>query len=234
MVVGTKEPTASRPAYVEVTPTDGRCSFITILFKMTSKKNENKAMSLTVTEGLTVTILPSSDHEFLMTTQEVAHGYGTSDYVIRRSKADHQQELIEGKHFVTAVTFSNGDTTNCYGKNAAVSFSHGETAAALKAAGIPHNAVLWTKRGIVRLGFFIKSERARLFRDWAEELIIRVDERRDLFNQPVPTKKLPAPRKTNANRLTPARMVDILADVCMIEDKALRIRLTNKLIGGQA
>ncbi len=214
MVVGTKEPTASRPAYVEVTPTDGRCSFITILFKMTSKKNENKAMSLTVTEGLTVTILPSSNHEFLMTTKEVAVGYGVSDYAVRKQSIRQASELTEGKHYVIAGTYCPSEMKT--------------------ALNLPHNAVLWTKRGIVRLGFFIKSERARLFRDWAEELIIRVDEQRDLFNQSVPTKKLPAPRKTNANRLTPARMVDILADVCMIEDKALRIRLTNKLIGGQA
>ena len=141
---------------------------------MTVVKNEKKAISLAVTEGLTVTILPNSDHEFIMTTQEVANGYGTTDYVIRRSKLDHSQELIEGKHFVTAV-----------------SFSHGEIATALKAANIPHNAVLWTKRGIVRLGFFIKSERAKLFSDWAEELIIKVDEQKDLFGI-APQRKLPS------------------------------------------
>lgn len=181
---------------------------------MQNQKNENKAISLTVTEGLSVTILPNTDHEFLMTTQEVASGYGVSEYTIRRHKMQHPEELTEGKHFATAVQILNGKTQT--------------------ACNIPHNAVLWTKRGIVRLGFFIKSERARLFRDWAEELIIRVDEQRDLFNQPVQTKKLPAPRKTNANRLTPARMVDILSDVCLIEDKALRIRITNKLTGGNA
>lgn len=204
-------------------------------FKMRIQKNENKAMSLTVTEGLTVTILPSSDHEFLMTTKEVAKGYGVSEYTIRSHKMLHPEELLDRKHFTTAVENFNGNVQNLNGKNAAVRKTHGETADALKACNIPHNAVLWTKRGIVRLGFFIKSERARLFRDWAEELIIRVDEQRDLFNQPVSTaKRLPAPRKTNANRLTPARMVDILADVCLIEDKALRVRLTEKLMGGCA
>ncbi len=30
----------------------------------------------------------------------------------------------------------------------------------------------WTKKGIIRLWFFIKSERARSFRDWAEDFII--------------------------------------------------------------
>ncbi len=189
----------------------GRCSFIAILFNMTHKKNETMGMNITVTEGLSVTIFPNTDHEFLMTTKQVAHGYGTSDYVIRRSKSDHSYELIEGKHFVTAV-----------------SFSHGEIATALKAANIPHNAVLWTKRGIVRLGFFIKSERAKLFRDWAEELIIKVDEQKDLFGI-APQRKLPS--KRNHNRLTQERLVSILADVCRIEDGELRIRITDKLIG---
>lgn len=31
----------------------------------------------------------------------------------------------------------------------------------------------WTKKGVVRLGFFIKSERAKQFRDWAEDLILK-------------------------------------------------------------
>lgn len=32
--------------------------------------------------------------------------------------------------------------------------------------------MFWTKKGIVRLGFFIKSERAKKFRDWAEDYIV--------------------------------------------------------------
>jgi hypothetical protein len=35
----------------------------------------------------------------------------------------------------------------------------------------PHQT-FWTKRGIIRLGFFVKSDLARLFRDWAEDLIV--------------------------------------------------------------
>lgn len=141
-----------------------------------------------------------------MTTKEVANGYGISEYAIRVSKMRHENELIEGKHFViaekVAVTKCNGD---------------------LK---IPHNAVLWTKRGIVRLGFFIKSERAKLFRDWAEELIIKVDEQKDLFGKVVVPKALP---KRKHNRLTPTRMVEILADVAKIEDRNLRLSLIQKL-----
>ena len=115
---------------------------------MPVKKNETEAMSLTVTEGLTVTIRPDLNHEFLMTTKEVANGYGISEYTLRRHKMEHSNELINGKHFTTAVQIMNGDKS------------------------IPVNSTLWTKRGVVRLGFFIKSERAKLFRDWAEDLIV--------------------------------------------------------------
>lgn len=182
---------------------------------MQNQKNEaGTLLPMTVTEGVTVNVLPYEQYEYLMTTKEVANGYGVSEYAIRKNKLSLGSELTEGKHFITAVTIGNGEMHT--------------------ALNLPHNAVLWTKRGIVRLGFAMRSERARLFRDWAEELIIRVDEQRDLFNQPVSTAKRLAPRKTNANRLTPARMVDILADVCLIEDKALRVRLTEKLMGGHA
>lgn len=161
---------------------------------------------MTVTEGVTVNILPNSDHEFLMTSKEVAHGYGCSDYVIRMTKLRHSDELIEGKHFVTAVTICNSDLPS-----------------ALRCA---HNAILWTKRGIVRLGFFIKSERAKLFRDWAEELVIE----RTMQPTHVPVRALPQPRKHN--RLTSERLLSIMADVARIDDREVRLSIANKLMMG--
>lgn len=160
-------------------------------------------MNVTVVEGLAVTVLPNERHEFLMTTKEVAAGYGVSEYNIRQHKMQHPLELIEGKHFVSAVSIPNG------GSN------------------IPHNATLWTKRGIVRLGFFIKSERARLFRDWAEELIIRLDEQRDLFGEVIPV--VAEKKRREHNRLSKDRLVDILTEVAKVEDKALRLLIIDKL-----
>lgn len=119
---------------------------------MTCKKEETKAMSLTVTEGLTVTILPDSNHEFLMPTKEVAAGYGTSKYVIQKSFLRNSAELLEGKHFIKGVDI--------------LSTPHE------KGVQIQPHQIFWTKRGIVRLGFYVKSPRAKLFRDWAEELVI--------------------------------------------------------------
>jgi hypothetical protein len=173
---------------------------------MTHGKNESGSfLPMTVTEGVTVNLLPNEQFEFLMSTKEVANGYGSSNYNIRMTLMRHADELAEGKHYVKGVTI-------CYTQ--------------------PHQ-IFWTKRGIVRLGFFIKSERAKLFRDWAEELIIQLDEQRDLFNQPLRQKELAGSRKHN--RLTQDRMISILADVCRIDDRDLRLSITNKLMkGGQA
>ena len=74
---------------------------------MTSEK-ENKAMSLTVTEGITVTILPDLNHEFLISTREVAFGFGVKDHAIRMLKLRNESELIEGKHCLSNVTIRHG------------------------------------------------------------------------------------------------------------------------------
>lgn len=83
----------------------------------------------------------------------------------------------------------------------------------------PH-AVFWTKAGIIRLGFSIKSERAKLFRDWAESVIL---------NYSAPAVQLPEVAKRKHNRLTQERMIGILADIAKIEDKELRLSLISKL-----
>lgn len=169
---------------------------------MTTKKDAGK-LSMQVTENISVAVYPNHEHEFLLPTKEVALGYDSSAYSIRMAKKRHSEELIEGKHFISGVTF-------CYG-------AKGKT-----------KGTMWTKRGIVRLGFFIKSERAKLFRDWAEDLIIKVDEHTDLFGQMVSNPPR-LPEKRNHNRLTQARLVDLMADVVRIENNELRLSITKKL-----
>ncbi|HRO76663.1 MAG TPA: hypothetical protein PLP27_11005 [Crocinitomicaceae bacterium] len=177
--------------------------------KANASQPNNSKLSLQVMDNLTVQVLPNTEHEFLMTTNEVAEGYGISEYTIRRHKME-KSELVEGTHFITAVSILNGKTRN-----------------ALK---IPHNTTLWTKRGIIRLGFFITSSRAKLFRDWAENLIIKLDQQANLFGDAkmvVKNPALPEPRKHN--RLTSERIIDILIDVAQIEDRELRLSIINKL-----
>lgn len=141
-----------------------------------------------------------------MSTKEVASGYATSRYSIFKSLDRHADDFIEGRHYVRGVDILSTPRV------------------------CQPNSIMWTKAGVVRLGFFIKSERAKLFRDWAENLILKLDEQRDLFGSSTPIKKLST--KRNHNRLTPSRMNRILADICKIEDAELRNRLVNELMGG--
>ena len=165
---------------------------------------------MTVTEGVTVNVLPNGQYEYLMTVSEVANGYGTTKYSIFKALQRNSAEFIEGKHLIRGVDILS--TLSIRGQ-------------------IQPNSFLLTKRGIVRLGFFIKSDRAKLFRDWAEELIIRLDQQTDLFGT-VPKKTLPAKRKHN--RLTSERLIRLLQLTHRIEDPALRTEIVNELMGGNA
>ncbi|WP_187477831.1 hypothetical protein [Amniculibacterium sp. G2-70] len=163
----------------------------------------SKEIKMQVTAELAVDVIPSENYEFLMTTREVANGYGVTEYAIRKNKLSLGDELTEGKHFIKGVTIGN-----------------------TLANAQPHQ-VFWTKRGVVRLGFTMRSERAKLFRDWAEELIIRLTDQGEDFLQPIPV--ISSPKKRNHNRLTQDRMISILSDVAKIEDKDLRLSLISKL-----
>ena len=162
-----------------------------------------------VSDNLEVEVMPNKVHEYLMTSNEVAKGYGVAGNTIRMHKFNHSDELIEGKHFIMGVNNMDGviDTTQ---KDGAITY--------------------WTKRGIVRLGFFIKSERAKLFRDWAEDLVVnKIDEAYQVQSQVQQLSLFPEPVKRNHNRLTKDRLVDILADVAKIDDKSIRLSLIDKL-----
>jgi prophage antirepressor-like protein len=108
-------------------------------------------------ENEEIEVIENIEFEFLLSNSEVAKGYGVQERVIREHKSNHKDELIENKHFI-----------NITPKNA-----H------LFGIILPpkvRTKTYWTKRGVVRLGFFIKSERAKRFRDWAEDLILQTIE----------------------------------------------------------
>jgi hypothetical protein len=66
--------------------------------------------------------------------------------MVKQRNAD---EFEEGKHFIS-VTNRDGNPR----------------------AGIPHQTTMWTKIGVVMLGFFIKSPQAVEFRRWASRYIV--------------------------------------------------------------
>jgi len=160
-----------------------------------TKKNE-QVMHLQVTDGLAVAVIQNPNFEFIMPTKDVALGYGISGGTIRKHQERYNDDFVEGKHFVRGATISH------------------------TLSNIQPHQVFWTKQGIIRLGFFIKSERAKLFRDWAENIIL---------NYSAPTVQLPSVNKRKHNRLTQERMISILADIAQIDDKQLRLSLISKL-----
>lgn len=161
--------------------------------------NDGQAVTLKVADNLSVTVLTSSSYEFLMTTADVANGYGVASETLRGHSSYHKDELIEGTHFVKGVGISN----------------------TLGVKGVQPNAVYWTKAGVIRLGFFIKSERAKMFRDWAEQVVLAVT---------APKMELPKAVRRNHNRLSKDRLVDILSLVALVDDKDVRTALVQKLM----
>ena len=169
-----------------------------------------------VSDNLSVEIIPDGKFEFLMTTNEVAKGFGVAGNTVRMHKLEHKDELIEGKHFIAMI---NGEVS-----------SVSKTDADCKSKGYKFKQIFWTKRGIVGVGFFIKSGRAKVVRDWAEDLVInKIDEAYQVQAQVQQLSLFPEPVKRNHNRLTKERMIDILADVAKIEDKNIRLSLIDKL-----
>jgi hypothetical protein len=92
-----------------------------------------------------LTLVEDSQYEFLLSNKNVALGYGTTIKNLAHTKRNNKDELTEGKHFIKLEVQTKG------GKQ---------------------SVIHWTKKGIVRLGFFIKSAQAKAFRDWAEDYIV--------------------------------------------------------------
>lgn len=102
-------------------------------------------MALVIFENTELNLIEDSNNDFLISSKDVAKGYGCSSASIRNHLKNHNEELKEGKHWIKKDVQTKGGVQS-----------------------ITH----WTKKGIVRLGFFIKSERAKKFRDWAEDYIV--------------------------------------------------------------
>ena len=77
----------------------------------------------------------------LFTTAQVAQNYGISQDTIRDHLKNHSDEILENIHFI------------------------------LKTNKFNNKVIKWTLKGIVVLGFFIRSSQAKKFRIWASELL---------------------------------------------------------------
>ena len=65
-----------------------------------------------------------------------------------------------------------------------------------------------------------------MFRDWAEKVVLMA------LSTPPVAKELPMVTKRKHNRLTQERIISILSDIALIENKELRERLVHKITGG--
>ena len=76
------------------------------------------------------------------TTEYVAQRYGVSTDTIKDHKKRHADEIVEGIHFIYELADTKGGR---------------------------QEILKWTLRGIIKLGMFIRSEKAKGFRLWAEQ-----------------------------------------------------------------
>lgn len=91
-------------------------------------------------------IIPATNgKEWAMTIEEVAKGYGTSRENIMMALKRHKDEIRDG---------TERGVTVCY------------------TPGGPQEKTVLYKQGVIKLGFFIRSEQAKVFRQWATNLVV--------------------------------------------------------------
>ena len=101
-------------------------------------------------EDIELIVKPDNSHEWLLETSLVAKSYQTTFDRIRKAMYSHNDELIENIHYVRGAMIE----------------------ATPSSKNFQPNQIFWTKRGVVKLGFFLRSETAKKFRRFAEDLII--------------------------------------------------------------
>ena len=127
------------------------------------KEKNLEVVDLPISKDLKISVIRNENHEYIMSTNDVALGFAVEPSTIRSVKHRKSDELKENEHFVTVAKCNGGTMLH------------------------------WTKKGVIRLGFFLKGERAKFFRDWAEKVILTVT---------VPKLILPKPKRRKHNRLT--------------------------------
>lgn len=114
------------------------------------KQDKNPTTVKVQFEDIELIVKPDNSHEWLLETSLVAKSYGCTPRHIRQTIKNHLDEFIEGKQIIKVGT----NTSHLHKKNA------------------QQNQIYFTKRGVVMLGFFLRSETAKKFRRFAEDLII--------------------------------------------------------------
>jgi prophage antirepressor-like protein len=135
-----------------------------------------------------IEIIQSEKYEILISTADIAKSFGISDVTIRGHKANHKDELIDNIHFTTGLYIPGQ-----FGSYAP-------------------NTTFWTRQGIIKLSFYIKSDKAKKFRKWVEDLATNKPEDSSII------------LKMQKN------LVAIYQDIIQIKDHDLRMSLSSKLM----
>jgi len=132
--------------YVEITPEE----MMEVILKGVRDDNmtkeliiTDKTISVEISDELVVEVQPHVEHEWLLSSKDVAEGYGLNEKSVSAVKQRNIDELEEGRHFIVTST-ERGSGRKTY----------------------------WTKEGVVMLGFFIKTPTAKEFRRWASNFIV--------------------------------------------------------------
>lgn len=166
-------------------------------------QSNTEIVNINVSDNLSVVVIKDTQNEWLMSSEDVANGYGVKRNTLSTHKSLHKDEMKEGSHWIKGI--EKTDTLN---------------------KQYQPNEIFWTKAGVIRLGFFIKSERAKMFRDWAEQVILEKMEPQ----LTAPKVTLPKAKRINHNRLSKDRLVEILSLVALVDEKEVRTALVKKLM----
>ena len=112
-------------------------------------------------ENIKLDVHPNESHEWLLETSLVAKGYDLDADHIKKALQRRSEDLIEGKHWIEL----------------------GEELSPIKKKVGRPTRIFWTKKGVVRLGFFLRCEKAKEFRDWAEDLIVNAGKSKSVANE---------------------------------------------------
>jgi hypothetical protein len=176
---------------------------------MQLSQQKGEPILVQIADNLSVQLHPIPQHEFLMSTKQVAEAYGVSVKAIGGQK--QRNEFVEGTHF-----FIHDELQN-------VVLRGRETVSKVK-------RLYFTKRGVVRMGFFLTGQRAELVRTWAENALIE-----KLEGVPVPSgqnARVESKSKLPAAKPTPQYDRELLDIIIAMDDSKTRLKLYGKLKKG--
>ena len=91
-----------------MTRSDKEVPFAQAPFFCTRMKERNHASAVLEIDGIILPVKPDQEHEWTLSTEQVAIGYGVSTSAIRKHKARNADELVEGTHFTSDTNCVSG------------------------------------------------------------------------------------------------------------------------------